>query len=180
MHKFSPDGKLLLTVGKPGVSKAGPDTLIGRTSCVITPLLVADRTNNRVSVFDMDMNYVDDWKHFGRPSGVWVLKDDTLLVSNSESSYNGFRPAEIGPSKPGENIPRNAGWKNGIRIGIAKDRSLKYFIPTRVSRVWRRMNRAPPTRDSPTDATRARRAAACQVGQKVVTLQSMNRRTVCC
>ena len=188
VQKFSPDGKLLMTLGKPGVSQAGTDTFVGPTACAVAAngdliiadghiprpstaqqdgdrlvrytkdgkfvqawgkqgtrpgefwgphalafdsqgrLFVADRSNNRVQIFDKDMNYVDDWKHFGRPSGVWVLKDDTLLVSDSESSYGGFRPAEIGPSKPGENIPRNGGWKNGVSIGNAKDGSLKYFI----------------------------------------------------
>ena len=34
MFKFSPEGKLLLALGKAGVSKAAPDTFIGPTACV--------------------------------------------------------------------------------------------------------------------------------------------------
>ena len=41
-------------------------------------LFVADRSNNRVQIFDKDMKFVDEWRHFGRPSGVAILKDDTL------------------------------------------------------------------------------------------------------
>jgi hypothetical protein len=181
--KFSPEGKVLLTLGKAGVSKAGPDTFISPTNCTIAPngdiviadghiprpstaqqdgdrivrftkdgkyvgswgrkgvapgelwgphavaydsqgrLFVADRSNNRIQIFDKDMNFVDDWRHFSRPSGVWILKDDTLLVADSESSYEGFKPSETK-----ELSGRNAGWQNGIRIGSAKDGSLRHFI----------------------------------------------------
>ena len=51
-------------------------------------LFVADRSNNRVQIFDRNMNFVDEWRHFGRPSGLWILKDDTLIVSDSESSHH--------------------------------------------------------------------------------------------
>ena len=33
-------------------------------------IFVADRSNNRVQIFDQDLNYLDSWKHFGRPSGI--------------------------------------------------------------------------------------------------------------
>ena len=174
--KFSPEGKLLLTLGKAGVSKAGRDTFIAPTACAVAPngdifiadghfprpstsqqdgdrivrftsdgefidswgqkgsgpgefdgphalavdsqgrLFVADRSNNRIQVFDSEMNFVDDWRHFGRPSGVAITADDTLYVSDSES---GKRIA---------GAMRNPGWKNGIRIGSAKDGSLSIFI----------------------------------------------------
>jgi sugar lactone lactonase YvrE len=187
MFKFSPDGKLLLTLGKAGVSKAGSDTFIGPTACAIAPngdvivadghwprpttaqqdgdrlirfrkdgtfvrdygqmgtgpgefmgphalafdsqgrLFVADRSNNRVQVFDKDLNFVDDWRHFGRPSGLAILKDDTLIVADSESN----RPIGGPPGAPegGGNAVRNPGWRNGIRIGSAADGSLRYFVP---------------------------------------------------
>ena len=83
------------------------------------------------------MNFVDDWRHFGRPSGVWILKDDTLLVADSESSPAGYRPLHelvtyssrtITLRRGAEPVPRHPGWQPGIRIGSAKDGSLKYFI----------------------------------------------------
>ena len=186
VFKFSPDGKLLLTLGQAGVSKIGPDTFLQPTACRATPdrniliadghwprpssfrqdgdrlvtytrdgkfikefgrcgrkpgefmgphglafdskgrLFVADRSNNRIQIFDKDMTVVDEWKHFGRPSGVWILKDDTLIVSDSESNNRIGGPDEA-PEGGGLGI-HNPGWKNGIRIGSAKDGSLKYFI----------------------------------------------------
>lgn len=188
LFKFSPEGKVLLTLGQAGVSKAGTDTFIGPTACAIAPngdilvadghiprpstaqqdgdrivrltkdgkfvaswgkqgtgpgdfwgphalafdsqgrLFVADRSNNRVQVFDKDMKFLDDWRHFGRPSGLAILKDDTLIVSDSESGYFGFRPSEDRTRKLEDLNVRNAGWQNGIRIGSAKDGSLRYFI----------------------------------------------------
>ena len=79
-----------------------------------------------IQIFDRDMNVVDIWTHFGRPSGVWILKDDTLIVSDSESNQRIGGPDDA--VEGGGNAIRNPGWKNGIRIGSAKDGSLKYFI----------------------------------------------------
>ncbi len=174
--KFSPDGELLLTLGKAGVSQAGTGTFVAPTACSVAPngdifiadghfprpstsqqdgdrivrftsagefidawgqkgdgpgefdgphalafdsqgrLFVADRSNNRVQIFDRDMLFVDDWRHFGRPSGVAITAGDMLYVSDSES---GKRIA---------GAVRNPGWKNGVRIGSAKDGSLLAFI----------------------------------------------------
>ena len=186
VYKFSPDGKLLMTLGKPGVSKAGPDTFIGPTACAVAAngdiiiadghwprpstaqqdgdrlvrltadgkfvrdygrlgrgpgefmgphalavdsqgrLFVADRSNNRIQIFDKEMNYLDSWKHFGRPSGITILKDDTLFVADSESGIPLPGPKE---SFEGDGTQyRNVGWKQGVRIGSARDGSLRIFI----------------------------------------------------
>ena len=187
VYKFSPEGKLLLTLGKPGVSKAGPDTFVGPTACAgaangdliiadghwprpstaqqdgdrlvrYTPegkfvrdygklgrganefmgahamavdsqgrLFVADRSKNRIQIFDKEMNYLDSWKHFGRPSGITILKDDTMFVADSESGIRLAGPAESFEGGPGPQF-RNVGWKQGVRIGNAKDGSFHTFI----------------------------------------------------
>jgi DNA-binding beta-propeller fold protein YncE len=187
LFKFSPDGKVLLTLGRAGVSRAGTDTFIGPTACAIAPngdiivadghwprptdaqqdgdrlvrlrpdgtfvaaygkmggapgefmgphalafdsqgrLFVADRSNNRVQVFDRDMQFVDEWRHFGRPSGIAILRDDTLIVADSESSQFIGGPPEA--PEGGGNKVRNPGWGNGIRIGSARDGSLRYYVP---------------------------------------------------
>ncbi len=185
VFKFDQNGKLLLTLGKAGVSQAGTDTFVQPTACAATPdgniviadghwprpkaspqdvdrlvwytrdgkfikafgkhgskpgefigphglafdsqarLFVADRSNNRIQIFDRNMNFVDEWRHFGRPSGVAILKDDTIVVSDSESN----RAIAGATDAADSSLPvRNPGWKNGIRIGSAKDGSLRYFI----------------------------------------------------
>jgi len=187
MFKFDQNGKVLQTLGKAGVARAGRDTFLGPTACAIAPngdlivadghwprpsvaqqngdriirfskagefiaeyghmgsgpgefmgphalafdsrgrLFVADRSNNRIQIFDKDMKFVDEWRHFGRPSGIAILKNDTLIVADSESSQHIAGPPEA--PEGGGNAIRNPGWKNGIRIGSAADGSLKYFIP---------------------------------------------------
>jgi len=136
---YTKDGKFVKAFGKRG---SQPGEFMGPHGLAFDSqgrLFVADRSNNRIQIFDKDMTFIDEWRHFGRPSALRILKDDTLIVSDSESTYTGFKPAELGAVKPGEyqvdwagpyrGIPRNGGWKNGIRIGSAKDGSLKYFIP---------------------------------------------------
>ena len=90
-------------------------------------LFVADRSNNRVQIFDRDMKFVDEWRHFGRPSGIAILRDDTLIVADSESSQFIGGPPQA--PEGGGNAIRNPGWGNGIRIGSARDGSLRYYVP---------------------------------------------------
>ena len=74
-------------------------------------LFVADRSNNRIQIFDQNGTFLDEWTQFGRPSGIAIAKDDTIYVADSES---------WGPDEPG--------WKKGIRIGSAREGSVKFFI----------------------------------------------------
>jgi hypothetical protein len=123
---YTRDGKFIKEFGRHGRK---PGEFIGPHGLAFDSrgrLFVADRSNNRIQIFDKDMNIVDVWTHFGRPSGIWILKDDTLIVSDSESNYR-IGGADDAP-EGGGNAIRNPGWKNGIRIGSAKDGSLKYFI----------------------------------------------------
>ena len=56
--------------------------------------------------------FLDAWKQFSRPSGVYIDKNDVLYVADSES-----------------NEKTNPGWKRGIRVGSAKDGKVTAFIP---------------------------------------------------
>jgi sugar lactone lactonase YvrE len=166
VFKFSPEGKVLMTLGKAGVTGTGPDTFNSPSDVVVgnngdifvadghgentnarivkfskdgkfikawgkkgsgpsefdTPhsmvldskgrLFVADRGNSRIQIFDQDGKFIDQWKQFGRPSGLFITKDDTLYSVDSQSD-----------------AMTNPGVKRGIRIGSAKDGTVKVFIP---------------------------------------------------
>src|SRR6201999_1001622 len=63
--------------------------------------------------------YIAQMHQFSRPSGIFVTKDDVLLVADSES----------------ESVSRNHnGWKRGIRWGSLKDGKIAGFIPDPVEK----------------------------------------------
>jgi DNA-binding beta-propeller fold protein YncE len=164
--KFSPSGKLLMTLGKPGLAGDGPDTFNGPSDVLVAPngdifvadghggdtnarivkldkdgafikawgkkgsgpgefdtphglamdaagrLFVADRSNSRIQIFAQDGQFLAEWRQFGRPSGVFIDKNDILYVADSTST------AETNP-----------GFLQGIRIGSVKDGHVAAFIP---------------------------------------------------
>jgi sugar lactone lactonase YvrE len=124
--RYTTSGKFVAAYGKLG---RGAGEFMGPHALAVDSrgrLFVADRSNNRIQIFDKDMNYLDSWKHFGRPSGITILKDDTMVVADSES---GIRLAGPAASFEGGGPQfRNVGWKQGIRIGSARDGSLVQFI----------------------------------------------------
>ncbi len=169
VFKFSPEGKVLMTLGKAGVSGSGPDLFDQPTDVVVAPngdvfvtdshrggknnrvvkftkdgkfvkewgrkgsgpgeisephtiaidsrgrLFVGDRENNRIQIFDQDGKVLDEWRQFGRPSGIYITRDDTIYVADSES----------GPDTGAHEL---SGIRKGIRIGSAKDGKVTAFI----------------------------------------------------
>ena len=170
--KFSPDGKVLLTLGKAGQGGKGLDVFDRPTGIAFAPngnifiseghapgfgnsrimefdrsgkfiktfghlgsgdgelkgphvlafdsqgrLFVADRSNSRVAIFDQNGKFLAAWKQFGRPSGIFIDKNDVLYVSDSES--------EDAPAKD----TNNPGCKRGIRVGSARTGKVDYYIP---------------------------------------------------
>ena len=165
--KFSPDGKVLLKLGKPGQPGMGNDEFnqptgiatLSNGDIVITEghgsklnksrvdiyskdgkflrsfashgtgdgqltephavavdrqdhIYVADRTSNRINVYDKTGKLLASWKQFGRPSGVYVDKNDMIYVADSQSDEK-----------------TNPGCKMGIRVGSVKDGKVMYYIP---------------------------------------------------
>ena len=165
--KFSPDGKLLMALGKAGVAGSGNDVFSGPCDVAIaqngdifvadghiadvpvnrimkfskdgtfikawgtrgkgpgefdTPhaiaidsrgrIFVADRSNSRIQIFDQDGRFLDQWKQFGRPSGVFIDRNDNMIVADSQS-----------------NAAQNPGYTRGIRVGSAKDGKVTALIP---------------------------------------------------
>src|SRR5258708_2096981 len=139
IFKFSPEGKVLMTLGKAGVGGGGNDEFNKPSDVIVAPngdifvadghgpgsnarmlkfdkngkfikawgkmgpgpgdfdqphalafdskgrLFVADRSNNRIQIFDQDGKLLDEWKQFSRPSGLFIDKRDILYVADSES-----------------------------------------------------------------------------------------------
>lgn len=172
VFKFSPDGKLLLTLGRKGATGSDLDVFDRPTGIAFAPngdifiseghapgfgnsrimkfdrngkflksfgrlgsgdgelkaphvlafdsrgrLFVADRSNNRVVIFDQDGKFLGAWRQFGRPSGIFIDRNDMLYVSDHES--------EDAPGKDSH----NPGCQRGIRFGSVRDGKVIGLIP---------------------------------------------------
>ncbi len=114
--KLSREGKFLLEVGGGVTSKSGDPGKFNDPHALAMDsrgrLLVADRGNNRVQIFDQEGNLLAVWTQFGRPSTVFVDKHDVVYVGDGMS-----------------NNDWNPGWERGIRIGDVATGWVTAFIP---------------------------------------------------
>lgn len=114
--KFAPDGRYLGEFGTPGKDRGQIEVPHALAIDSKGRLFVADRWNNRVSIFTQDGKFIDAWTGFGRPSGIAIDRNDILYSADSESRT----PVGYG---------YNPRWKRGIRIGSVRDGKVTAFIP---------------------------------------------------
>ena len=113
--KFDKTGKFIKEWGHKG---SGPGELSEPHAIAMDSqgrLFVGDRENNRIQIFDQDGKVLDEWRQFGRPSGIYITRDDTIYVADSES----------GPDTGANEL---TGIRKGIRIGSARDGKVFAFI----------------------------------------------------
>lgn len=113
--QFAADGTFIRAFGSKG---DGPGELSEPHSIAMDSqgrLFVGDRENNRIQIFSQEGEYLDEWRQFGRPSGLFITPDDTLYVADSES----------GPDTGANEL---TGIMKGIRIGSAVDGTVHAFI----------------------------------------------------
>ena len=111
-----PDGKVIKTWGKKGTGPGEFNEPHGIALDSAGRVFVADRVNARIQIFDPDGKFLAEWKQFGRPSAVFIDKNDVIYVADSQTEdKDGCTP--------------DPGCRRGIRIGSAKDGTVKYFIP---------------------------------------------------
>ena len=74
--KFSPDGRVLMTLGKAGVAGDAPGMLNGPSDILVAPngdIFVADghgeKTNDRIAKFSSDGKFIKAWGHHGSGPG---------------------------------------------------------------------------------------------------------------
>ena len=118
LSKFDRTGKFIKETGKRG---NGPGEFIQPHALAFDSrgrLFVADRSNNRIQIFDQDLNLLETgWEQYSRISGLWIDKNDMLYAADSES---------------GSVNPAHGAWKRGIRIGSVNDGAngqVQFFIP---------------------------------------------------
>ncbi len=81
VHKFSPDGKLLLSWGEPGQDpcqfKLPHSIWVDRKDRVWVP----DRENNRIQIFNAQGEFLDQWTDLGRPTDIFIKDEEIVFVS---------------------------------------------------------------------------------------------------
>ena len=110
--RFSKDGKFIKAWGKKGSGPSEFETLHAIAIDSKGRVFVGDRGNNRIQIFDQEGNYLEEWKQFGRPSAIFIDRNDMMYVADNQSDAK-----------------NNPGVKRGIRIGSAKDGVVKSLIP---------------------------------------------------
>jgi DNA-binding beta-propeller fold protein YncE len=125
--KFDKDGKFLMSFGKKGMGPGEFDMPHALAMDQEGRLYVADRQNNRIQVFDQNGKFIKQMFQFGRPSGIYIDKNDILYSADSESRDGRTNIGKGGMSGAGYGF--NAGAARGIRIGSVRDGKVKYFIP---------------------------------------------------
>jgi sugar lactone lactonase YvrE len=118
ISKFDRNGKFLKAWGKKGAAPGEMDQPHALAWDSKGRLFVADRSNNRIQIFDQEGNLLDHgWQQYSRISGLWIDRSDTIYAADSESGT-------VAQDRPE--------WKRGIRIGSVKDGpngKVLYFIP---------------------------------------------------
>jgi DNA-binding beta-propeller fold protein YncE len=90
VHKYSPDGKRLLSWGEPGTGE-GEFNIVHNVCCDADGwVYVADRENHRVQVFDGKGRYEAQWNNLHRPCGLYMPHGHKPIC------YIG----ELGPAQP--------------------------------------------------------------------------------
>jgi DNA-binding beta-propeller fold protein YncE len=116
ISRFSSDGTYLGGWGSPG---SEPGQFLYPHALAIDSenrLFVADRSNARVQIFDLEGNFIDSWSQFGQPSDVSINARDELLTVDYQSG------GELNPD-----------YRRGVYIGSAADGQVKAFIPAQAS-----------------------------------------------
>ena len=111
--KFDSEGNFLASIGHWGAEPGEFKTPHALDIDSRGRLVVGDRGNNRLQVLDLDGNFIEQFKQYSRPSGIYIQDDDTIFVADSESAFD-----EV----------RNPGWTPAIRVGNLRDGSIDYLI----------------------------------------------------
>jgi sugar lactone lactonase YvrE len=87
--KFSPDGELLMTLGKKGIAGSGPDTFTKPSDVLVAPngdIFIADghdeEGNNRIVKFDKNGKFIKEWGSLGGDTG--EFRDPHALAMDSQ------------------------------------------------------------------------------------------------
>lgn len=83
IHKFAPDGRLLLSWGEPGSALMQFKSPHGIWVDKSDRVWVADRKNNRIQIFSAEGEFIDQWTDLKEPQTGWIDDDGTVYVAEA-------------------------------------------------------------------------------------------------
>ena len=90
VHKFSPDGTLLLSWGEPGDAPGHfrwpHSVLVDKRERV----WVVDRMNDRIQIFNAKGEFLSQWTSLSYPTGIFIDDEETVYVSEIGRQVNIF------------------------------------------------------------------------------------------
>jgi len=93
VHRLSPDGQVLSSWGEGG---QGPGQFALPHSLWVddrrSRVLVMDRENNRIQIFDFEGVYMGEWTDVEMPMDMYIDLDDVVYVSEAPSRISIFSP----------------------------------------------------------------------------------------
>jgi streptogramin lyase len=122
VHKFTPDGQLIKSWGRQG---SGPGEF-NLPHCVrvdrYNRVWVCDRENRRIQIFDLEGNYLTEWRNLLRPNSLFFdPHDDVVYIAELEHRVSIWTLdckliASWGDGKPSEKAGEFLGGPHGIWV----------------------------------------------------------------
>ena len=79
-HKFSADGKLLLSWGRQGTGPGEFALLHNVWVDKNSRVFICDRENHRIQIFDDQGNFLEEWTDLQQPGDLWIVDDVVYVI----------------------------------------------------------------------------------------------------
>lgn len=126
IHKYTSDGEYVKSWGEAG-SGPGQFAVVHNIGCdKLGRLLVCDRENDRIQLFDQEGAFIEEWTDVSMPGDVWITDDGMIYVVEQGT---GGHVSVWTPE--GERISRFSGAKGGIvqaPHGLAVDEEGSIYV----------------------------------------------------
>ena len=92
VHRFSPEGRLLQSWGEPGSGPGAFSTPHALWVDRADRVVVVDRENDRVQLFDRDGRFLDAWSDMYHPMDIYENASGRIFVTDQVPRLNMFSP----------------------------------------------------------------------------------------
>ncbi len=103
IHHFRSDGTLVQSWGEPGTGPGEFNLPHGIAVAADGRVLVADRENDRIQIFDPEGDFLEEWTEVQRPTNIAIDDDDRIYVSElwRPAGDESLRLGRITDDRPG-------------------------------------------------------------------------------